>query len=77
MDKKFTQEERKGLWQLFGIGLRGAENTLEHDPIEMPEGVTSDTLERYRKIAHDVISCGKDKSGVQKKRIEIIDRLLA
>ena len=78
MGRVFTQEENIGLRQLFGNRLQGAEIMLKRDPIEMPEGVTRDTLERYRKIARKAISDGKDEiTGVQKKRIEIIDRLLA
>ena len=74
-EEKLTQEENIGLRQLFGNRLQGAEIMLKRDPIEMPEGVTRDTLERYRKIARKAISDGKD-DGVQKKRIEIIDRLV-
>ena len=48
---------------------------LGRDTIEIPEGVTSDALERYRKIAEDAIAKGRDTTGVQKKRIGIIDRL--
>ena len=77
MGRVFTQEENISLRQLFGKGLRGAEIMLKQDPIEVPEGVTRDTLERYRKIARKAISDGKGETTVQKKRIEIIDRLVA
>lgn len=42
----------------------------------MPKGVTTDTLKRYREIAEDAIQEDKDRTGVQKKRREIIDKLL-
>lgn len=72
----FTQEETAGLKALFGKGLAGAEATLQRNQIEIPASVTPDTLRRYREIAQEAIDAGKDSSGVQKKRIEIIDRLL-
>ena len=75
MGEKFTPEENGGLRKLLGQGLKGAEDTLGRDTIEIPEGVTSDTLERYKKIAEDAIARGRDKTGVQEKRIKIIDRL--
>ncbi len=75
MGEKFTPEENEGLRKLFGQGLKGAEDMLGRDTIEIPEGVTSDALERYRKIAEDAIAKGRDTTGVQKKRIGIIDRL--
>ena len=77
MASKFTPEEHDGLTELFGVGLKDAEDRLEDDPIVMPDGVTKDALERYREIAEDAIQKGKDKTGVQKKRLEIIDKLLS
>ncbi len=70
-----TPEENAGLRKLFGRGLKGAKDTLGRDTIEIPEGVTSGTLERYKEIAEDAIARGRDKTGVQKERIKIIDRL--
>lgn len=72
---EFTPEENEGLRKVFGHGLKGAEDTLGRETIEIPESVTSDTLERYKRIAEDAIARGRDTTGVQKKRIEIIDRL--
>ena len=75
MGGRFTPEENEGLRKLFGNGLKGAKDTLGRGTIKTPKGVTSDTLERYREIAEDAIARGRDKTGVQKKRIEIIDKL--
>ena len=75
MGGNFTPEENAGLRKLFGRGLKGAEDTLGRETIEIPEGVTSGTLKRYKEIAEDAIARGRDKTGVQKERIKIIDRL--
>ena len=76
MGGKFTPEESAGLRELFGKGLEGAKDTLKRGRIEISQGVTRDTLERYREVAQDAIDKGRDTTGVQKKRIAIIDRLL-
>ena len=75
MGGRFTPEENEGLRKLFGNGLKGAKDTLGRGTIEIPEGVTIDTLERHREIAEDAIAQGRDKNGVQKKRAEMIDKL--
>lgn len=72
----FTSEENQGLKELFGTGLHGAEEALRRNPLVMPRGVTEGTLKRYKKIAEDAIQEGKDKTGVQEKRLEIIEKLL-
>jgi len=44
--------------------------------VPLPDGVTPETLLRYREIAEQAIRSGKDTLGVQAKRIEAIDELL-
>ena len=76
MAEKLTPAENAGLRELFGKGPKGADEALQHDPIEIPEGVTQSALRWYKKIAQGTIAKGKDTLGSQEKRLRIIDKLL-
>ncbi len=66
--------EVKLLREFFGQGLRGAISRAEN--FEIPEGLTSKTLNKYAGIARDAIGRGIDKTGVQAARLELIKRAL-
>jgi hypothetical protein len=44
--------------------------------VPLPDGVTPETLQRYRQIAENAVNAGKDTLGVQGGRITAIDLLL-
>ena len=77
MAGNFSPTENAGLRELFGKGPEGADDTLQRDRIERPQGVTDETLVRYREIAKGTIAKGRDTLGAQEKRLRIIDRLLS
>jgi RHS repeat-associated protein len=77
----FTPAETEGLRQLFGKSDEGARALLQKlsdgQLIALPKNVTVDTLVKYREIAQNAISQGKDALGVQAMRLEAIDRILS
>ena len=75
-----TYQEVSGLKEFFGRSLDGANQLLERlnagESVPLPEGVTPETLQKYRDIAERAIQQGKDNLGVQQARREAIDIFL-
>ena len=78
--QRFSKGEVAGLRELFGRSQQGIAELLERlnsgRNVPLPNGVTPETLSRYREIAEQAIRDGKDALGVQAKRIVAIDELL-
>jgi RHS repeat-associated protein len=76
-----TYDEIGGLKDLFGRGQQGIADLLERlgsgQPVELPPGVTPESLQRYREIAQNAINAGIDNQGVQAARSQAIDILLS
>jgi hypothetical protein len=72
----FTVEETRLLRAWFGESTRGIEAALRKTPLEIPEGLTRELLEKYRAVAQSVVADGKDTLGVQAKRLSLIARAL-
>jgi len=66
--------QKKLLRKFFGKGLKEALESEKN--FRVPEGLSRDTLERYREIARRVIEKGKDPSGVQRVRLRLVKRAL-
>lgn len=62
------------LRRFFGNGIQGAESRSAN--FEITEGVTKDILQRYASVAQKAIDAGKDRLGVQAKRLELIRRAM-
>jgi hypothetical protein len=81
--KLFSKEEVEGFRELFGQGgegsVKGAQRLLDRlaeGPVELPSGVTQESLERYLDVAQRAIDAGKDNLGVQELRKQAIQKLL-
>jgi RHS repeat-associated protein len=77
--KPFTKEESRDLRDIFGQKATGADEVLrrldEGTGPTAPPTLSRETVDRYREIAREQIAQGKDSSGVQAKRLLILDRL--
>jgi hypothetical protein len=76
LPKLFSTAETQGLKNLFGTGRKGAEEALKRvgqGARELPEGVTRETLGRYKQ---QVIDKGLQDIPVQSERLRIIEELL-
>ena len=74
-----TSTETAGLRQLFGPGPSGAQNLLDQiaqGSIDLPPGVTVQTLQTYSGIAQQAIARGIDKIGTQALRLQAIQKIL-
>lgn len=62
----------------FGGGLEGAEAAFQNlaKGGSLPQGLTQETLETYRKIAQNAIDGGIDKIGTQAARLKAIEEAL-
>jgi hypothetical protein len=67
-----TQKELLG--KLFGQGVQGAQRALASG--ELPAGLTREALMVYAEVARRYIEQGRDASGVQALRLEIIKQAL-
>lgn len=70
----FTVEQVERLRRFFGRGIAGAEFRRRHWAI--PDGLTAEALREYGRIAREVIAAGKDRLGVQQRRLELVERAL-
>ena len=58
----------------FGKGHEGLD-ALEKN-FKIPNGLTKDALLKYEQVAENQIKLGKDKNGVQRRRLEFINKAL-
>jgi hypothetical protein len=76
----FTPDEVVGLRQLFGNSVQGAQNLLQQlqsgQTVELPAGVTTQTLQSYQQVAQSAINNGIDTLGVQAMRNAAINLIL-
>jgi hypothetical protein len=71
--------EVDGLRTLFGRGAEGVEELLGRlragERLPLPQGVTPETLEKYREVAEGAIQRGIDLVGTRQGRLEAVDIL--
>jgi RHS repeat-associated protein len=72
--KTIGKEQTKLLGSLFGTGKQGAVKALANPKVS--QALNSESLIIYREIAKRAIAAGNDKSGTQKLRIELIEKVL-
>lgn len=72
--RQLTKEDNRVLREFFGQGTRGKLKDLKD--FKIPPGLTKQALERYAEIARRAVESGNDKSGVQRDRLELIERAL-
>jgi hypothetical protein len=76
---KISKVEAAGLRQLFGVGPNGAQdllNQLEVGSVELPRGVTVNTLKTYGQLAQVMIDLRLDDRGTQALRLMAVQLLL-
>src|SRR5262249_29420908 len=74
-----SKEEVAGLRELFGKGPSGARALLDklaEGSVDLPQGVTQQTLQTYAQIAQNAINRGIDKIGTQALRLQAIREIL-
>jgi hypothetical protein len=73
--------ELDGIRQLLGQEVEGASNLLNRvlfgEAVKIPENVSIETLEQYRRVAERAIAVGRNTEGVQPARLTAINALLA
>ncbi len=78
LSKLISQPQRKLIHDFFGAGLEGAESAFQNlaKGGNLPQGLTQETLETYRKIAQNAINGGIDIIGTQAARLKAIEEAL-
>lgn len=78
LSKLISQPQRKLIHDFFGAGLEGAESAFQNlsKGGNLPQGLTQETLETYRKIAQNAINGGIDIIGTQGARLKAIEEAL-
>ncbi len=72
--KEISKEQVEKLGEFFGDSLQGVRDRLQD--FSLPKGLTRESLLRYKVIAEKTIAEGRDKLGVQKLRLELVERAL-
>jgi RHS repeat-associated protein len=72
--KLFTQGEVRLLSEFFGNSVEGAWSRALY--FQIPENLTTVTLQQYAIVAQRAIDAGKDTLGVQQLRLDLIQRAL-
>ena len=70
----YAGTQQKLLGQLFGDGVQGARLALSSG--RMPAGLTREAMMAYAEIARRYIEAGRDTTGVQALRLQIIKQAL-
>jgi hypothetical protein len=66
-------EQRNLLKEFFGQGKQGADDRAAN--FNVPKGLSNDTLNAYKEVAERQIAAGKDSTGVQNSRLQLILRV--
>jgi RHS repeat-associated protein len=74
LNELIGDQQRQLLREFFGKSVKGARGRMEN--FHVPEGLARQTLEIYREVANRAIAQGIDGLGVQRLRLQLIERAI-